>query len=52
MLFVNRISDQVHDPALKKRGEDFLRTKDLRQKIRRELSFGLIPKTLEGTFLF
>ena len=27
-----------------------MRTKDLRQKLRRELLFGLIPKTLKGTF--
>ena len=34
----------------KRKATDFLSRKDLRQKLRRELSFGLFPKTLIGKF--
>ena len=33
---------------MKQQAAEFLSRKDLRQKIRRELSFGLFPKTLKG----
>ena len=36
--------------GLKRKATDFLNRKDLRQKLRRELSFGLFPKTLIGKF--
>ena len=39
-------SDQVSDEEIKNRAADFLNRKDLRQIIRREICFGLIPKTL------
>ena len=35
---------------LRQKATEFLSRKDLRQKIRRELSFGLFPKTLKGKF--
>ena len=35
---------------MKRAATDFLNRKDLRQKIRRELLFGLFPKTLKGKF--
>ena len=38
----------VTDAGLKKAATDFLNRKDLRQKVRRELLFGLFPKTLNG----
>ena len=38
----------ITDVGIKKAATDFLNRKDLRQKIRRELLFGLFPKTLTG----
>ena len=38
----------VTDASLKQAANDFLNRKDLRQKLRRELLFGLFPKTLIG----
>ena len=35
----------MEDAALKKKGEELLGREDLRQKMRRELLFGLLPKT-------
>ena len=43
-------SDYVTDAGLKQTATDFLNRKDLRQKLRRELLFGLFPKTLNGKF--
>ena len=37
---------------MKQKATEFLSRKDLRQKIRRELSFGLFPKTLKGKIKF
>ena len=38
----------MNNAILYDRGDEFLRRYDLKQKIRRELSFGLFPKTLKG----
>ena len=43
----NSCLGQVKNAFLKERGADFLRRSNLKQKIRRELSFGLIPTTLK-----
>ena len=40
----------INDADIKQIAEDFLNRKDLRQKIRRELLFGLFPKTLNGKY--
>ena len=40
--------ETVKNTFVKQRGEDFLRRSDLKQKIRRELYFGLFPKTHRG----
>ena len=40
--------DKVKNAILKERGSDFLQQRDLKQKIRRELYFGLFPKTHKG----
>ena len=45
------ISGSVNDAGLKQAATKFLSRKDLRQKLRRELLFGLFPKTLNGKFL-
>ena len=42
------IVGHVTDTGLKQAATDFLERKDLRQKLRRELQFGLFPKTLIG----
>ena len=42
----------VRNAVLKERGADFLRSYDLKQKIRRELYFGLFPKTHKGKVAF
>ena len=44
MLFLG----EVPDTELKQTATELLNRKDLRQKIRRELLFGLFPKTLKG----
>ena len=46
-LFLGRVTDS----GLKKAATDFLNRKDLRQKLRRELQFGLFPKTLIGNLV-
>ena len=45
-------SEKVRNVVVKERGADFLRRHDLKQKIRRELYFGLFPKTHKGKKLF
>ena len=42
--------ENATDTDLKRKASDFLNRKDLRQKVRRELLFGLFPKTLKGEF--
>ena len=42
--------ENATDADLKRKASDFLNRKDLRQKVRRELLFGLFPKTLKGEF--
>ena len=39
-------SDKVSDEEAKERATEFLNRKDLYQIIRREICFGLVPKTL------
>ena len=46
--FLTLILVEVTDAGLKQEATDFLNRKDLRQKLRRELLFGLFPKTLRG----
>ena len=49
-LFEAQFSGEITDPDLKREAKKFLNRKDLRQKIRRELCFGLFPKTLRSKF--
>ena len=50
-VFISNISiGEVTNASLKQEATNFLNRKDLRQKIRRELLFGLFPKTLKGKF--
>ena len=42
----------VNNAVVSERGTDFIRRHDLKQKIRRELSFGLLPKTLKGLRIY
>ena len=44
--FIKKFSEKVSDEETKNRAAEFLNRKDLRQIIRREICFGLIPKTL------
>ena len=46
--FIKTFSDKVPDEETKNRAAEFLNRKDLYQIIRREISFGLVPKTLTG----
>ena len=47
---LSKLLGEVQDTVLKQIAINFLNRKDLRQKIRRELLFGLFPKTLKGKF--
>ena len=47
-FFFTVILEEVTDADLKHAATEFLNRKDLRQKTRRELLFGLFPKTLRG----
>ena len=45
-IYKKKFSEKVPDEETKNRAAEFLNRKDLRQIIRREICFGLIPKTL------
>ena len=44
----NSCLEDVENVVLEERGADFLQRPGLKKSIRREISFGLIPKTFKG----
>ena len=50
MCEVQLFLETVTDAEIKNQATEFLHRKDLCQIIRREICFGLIPKTLKGKY--